>query len=67
MRFDPELRAQLEAMADHRELTLTGMVERTCEVAIQARQRACSQTHRLDQRCGMCGLLLQTPVTTDDL
>lgn len=67
MRFDDELVAQIDAMADHRELTRTGMAARTIEVAIKARQRACSKTHRVEQRCGECGLLVETPTTTDNL
>lgn len=67
MRFEPELRAQLEAMADHRDLTLTGMTERTIEVALRARQRSCSQTHRVDVRCGECGLLVLPDETPDNL
>lgn len=67
MRVAPELRQQLEAMADHRELTLTGMAERTLEVALKARQRACKVTHRAGVRCGECGLLAQPETTTDNL
>lgn len=67
MRLDDELVAQIDAMADNRELTRTGMASRTIEVAIRARQRACSKTHQLDQRCGECGLLIVEPATTDNL
>jgi predicted transcriptional regulator len=67
MRLDDELVAQLDAMADHRELDRTKMFARTLDVAVKARQRACSQTHRVDRRCGECGLLLTPPTTTDNL
>lgn len=67
MRLDDELVAQLDAMADKRELTRTGMTARTIEVALKARQRACSKTHRTGVRCGDCGLLIEQPTTTDNL
>jgi predicted transcriptional regulator len=67
MRLDSELVAQLDAMADQRELDRTGMFARTLDVAVKARQRACSQTHRIEHRCGECGLLVERPTTTDNL
>lgn len=67
MRLDDELVAELDAMADHRELTRTSMTARTIEVAIRARQRACKRTHRIDERCGECGILIVEPTTTDNL
>lgn len=67
MRLDDELVAQLDAMADHRELDRTKMFARTLDVAVKARQRACSKTHRVDVRCGECGLLLVPDVTTNNL
>lgn len=67
MRVAPELRLQLEAMADHRNLTLTGMAERTLEVALKARQKTCSQTHRTGARCGECGVLIEPDSTPDNL
>lgn len=67
MRLDEELVAQLDAMADHRELDRTKMFARTLDVAVKARQRACSKTHRVGERCGECGILVETPTTTDNL
>lgn len=67
MRLDDELVAQLDAMADQRELNRTRMAARTIEVALQARQRACRKTHRTGERCGDCGLLIEPPTTTDNL
>jgi predicted transcriptional regulator len=67
MRLQPELVAQIDAMADHRDLTRTGMAERTIEVAIAARQRACKVTHRQNARCGECGLLTTPAETPDNL
>lgn len=64
MRLDVELLAQLDAMADHRELDFTAMCERTMIAALRARQRSCSQTHTHDQRCGECGLLLAAVEST---
>lgn len=66
-RLDDELVAQLDAMADHRELNRTQMLARTVDVAVKARQRACSKTHRVDRRCGECGILIVEPETTDNL
>lgn len=67
LRLQPELVAQIDAMADHRDLVRTTMIERTIEVALKARQRACGQTHRTGVRCGECGLQVQPDVTTDNL
>lgn len=67
MRLQPELVAQIDAMADHRNLVRTTMVERTIEVALKARQRTCSQTHRQSVRCGECGLLASPDSTPDNL
>lgn len=67
MRLDDEVVASLDAMADHRDLTRTGMTERTIEVALRARQRACKATHRVGARCGECGILLAVEPTTENL
>jgi len=67
MRLDDDVVASLDAMADHRELTRTGMTERTIEVALRARQRACKATHQQGRRCGECGILVSPEPTTEDL
>lgn len=67
MRLPDELVEQIDAMADHRDLTRTGMAERTIEVALKARQKTCSQTHRQGARCGECGLLTVPDSTPDNL
>lgn len=58
VRIDDERRAQLEAMADHRELDLSKLTRNVIDAAVETRQRACKVTHRVDVRCGECGLLL---------
>lgn len=67
MRLDSEIVAQIAAMADHRDLDRTKMIERTVEVALRARQRTCSQTHRQNARCGECGVLIQPDSTPENL
>lgn len=66
-RLDDELVDAIDAMADQRDLNRTQMLARTVEVALKARQRTCSQTHRVDKRCGECGLLVQPPPSPDNL
>ena len=54
-------------MADHRELDRTKMIARTLDVALKARQRTCSETHRHGKRCGVCGVLTEPPTGFDNL
>lgn len=65
LRLDTRLVESIDAMADHRNVNRTAMIERMLVVAEAAKQRTCKVTHRTGERCGECGLLLDGDTRTD--